>query len=616
MPSAVFETHPPANESSVIPKALEQSQTGVVDGCYSWLQWIQKLLCADSLVLYRCNTRLGKVALRKLGALPAEKSLNQVLQHLAQRSAESATLAKLDIAGDGVSSAIAIPDVVGKKDSPVQYVLVIQRDIGSSLDLQTQVKLVVWAFSVFDKFNLSTQSSGSPRKLVQWLVERLADTSSGCVYADLVKEVARRTNSDSCLLAKLEITSGSVSRASLIAVSGQPRIDTRLAASRALVTNFETAYLGKNLPLVALNQACVERTLTKQTAVTKALEQCARLSLPVCVDQTWFVVALERAITQPFCATQSKKLHDEIAAAMQISEMVQAGKLGVRAALGRRGRQWFASVGSTRVRKVCVITTFLFFLWLFFFPMEHRISAPLNVEASERHVLIAPIDGVVESIEVKAGDQVIKGQTLASLDDHELLVQQQKLQSESLQNEQSFAKALAGHDRVEVTRLKEQSSQINAELMQIALQRSKMVLVAPTDAVVLSATLDDYLGATISAGETLFSLGSIDSHRLVLNVSEYDVQDVRIGQKVGLRLSANPSRVLAAEVVAIMPLVVASAGANTVQVHAKIVEDVSLRPGMQGLGKILVGRQALGVQWVKRAGSRLFWLGWKLGLLR
>lgn len=614
MPSAAFETQTSANDSYTTPQLSELSQ--VADGCYSWLQWMQKLLHADSLVLYRCNMHSGKVALRKLSALPPEKTPGQVLQHLAQRSAESATLAKLNDVGKGAGSTIAIPNVVGVKGSPIQYVLVIERHGDSNLDLQTQVRLVVWAFSVFNKFNLTTRASESAVQLSQWVVERLADDNSGCIYAQLVKRLAERMSSDCCLLAKLDISSGRVSSASLIAVSGQPRVDARLAVSRAFVTNFEHAYLGKQIPLEVLNQPCVEPTLTQQTAVTKALEQCARLNLPVCIDQTWFVVALERTIEQPFCAVQSKKLHDEFAAAMRITQIVQASKLGVRGALVRRFRQWLVIVGSTRVRKACLMITGLFFLWFFFFPIEHRISAPLNVEASERHVLIAPIDGIVESIEVKAGDQIIKGQTLATLDDHELQIQQQKLESESLQNEQSFAKALAGHDRVEVTRLKEQSSQINAELTQIALQRNKMVLVAPTDAVVLSATLDDYLGATISAGETLFSLGSIESHRLVLNVSEYDVQYVQIGQEVGLRLSANPSHILAAEVVAIMPLVVASAGVNTVQVHAKIVEDVSLRPGMQGLGKILVGRQALGVQWLKRAGSRLFWLGWKLGLVR
>ncbi len=616
MPSAVFDSQPLVIDGFAKPKVSVSNTVASPDACHSWLHWIQKLLCANSLVLYHCNVRAEKATLRQLCALPAEIAPDNVLRHLAQRCADTASLVKIDEVGEEGGSALAIPDAIGKKGKPVHYVLVIKHRGISVLDLQTQVKLVEWAFSAFEQFANTAQPSAVAPSLAQWVVTDAQRETSSCIYTQLVSEIAQRTGSSCCLLAKLETAAGEVTSVSLLAVSGQPRIDARLAASRACVTNIERAYLGQKLPLDMLNQACVERTLITQTPVSQAIEQCARLSLPVLVENTWFVIALERTIAHPFCASQSDELLDEVSAALQVSQLVKTGLLGVRATLNRRYRQWLANMGSSRIRQLNLSVAILFVLWLFFFPMEQRISAPLNVEPSERHVLIAPVDGVVESIEVKAGDQITKGQTLATLDDHDLQLQQQKLRSQSLQNEQSYAKALAEHDRVEVTRLKEELLQISTEIIQIGVQRNKMVINAPTDAVVLSATLDDYLGATISAGETLFSLGSIDSNRLVLDVSEYDVQHVQVGQAVGLRLSANPSRVLAAEVVAIMPLVVASAGVNTVQVHAELIENESLRPGMQGLGKILVARQALGVQWSKRAASRLFWLGWKLGLLR
>ncbi|MFK8080148.1 MAG: efflux RND transporter periplasmic adaptor subunit [Granulosicoccus sp.] len=582
-----------------------------------WLVWLQSLLKAHTLILYRVDTLENQRFIKPLACLPElESSASSAYSRCAVRCAERGAAVRAVSGSQTSHCVVCLPDIasVGKG---ARHVLLIDRRTATSLDSQTQIRLVSWAFESLGSLAGGAVPARQDNPLIPWALARVVrSTALAPTFAQLMDRLVEITDSDQCHIASLRVRGGNIRSAHLVALSGQKKIDGRLPASDSLIIAVEEAYCGKSLPLPVVNQQQVAPSVTAQTPVTSASKSCARLIVPVFCSGRWYAVSFERSAAQAYGKTEQADLEQSLTSVMTLLVLSDPKVQGVNAACKRLAFHSYQNMIAHLPRAVFITSCCVLLLLFLLVPAEHRISAPLSVEASERHVLIAPVDGFVESVSVKAGDRVKKGQVLASLDDLDLKLQQQKLESEIRQTQQAYAKALAVHDRIEVTRLKEEASSLLTELAQLDLQRGRMLLVAPVDAVVLSGSWDDFLGAAVSSGDALFTLGSTSSHRLVLDVSEYDVKYVKSGQSVGIRMSADPSNVLSGTVTAIMPLAVAADGTNSVQVHAALDQPASMRPGMQGLGKVLVGRQARVMQWLRRATTRLVWLGWRLGVLK
>ena len=117
---------------------------------------------------------------------------------------------------------------------------------------------------------------------------------------------------------------------------------------------------------------------------------------------------------------------------------------------------------------------------------------------------------------------------------------------------------------------------------------------APFDAVVVSGDLTQRLGAPVSRGEVLFELAPLDAYRVVLEVDERDIADIRPGQTGELRLAALPEDPVRFVVEKITPVSEAHEGRNTFRVEARLDDaQAALRPGLEGVGKVDVERRRL-----------------------
>ena len=589
-------------------------------GHQQWLEWLQPLLSASGLVLYRLDTNSsGKLSdqasLERLSCLlesPAEAERYAIF---AMRSARTDTVVSVKSEENMQLTLCCIPDMFAGKNRRFRHVLVV-RNKSSKLDAQTQVRLVAWAFGALNSFSSVKDSSTATNALSWWMSDQTqGHSNTDRPLTQLMDRLTEITGSKRCLLASLQVKGGRVAKASLLAISGQAKVDKRLAASGALLSGIEQSFVGKVLPLDVIEENHAQPAMLEKTSIASTRLLCSRLIVPLELVDVCFAVMLERPVDMPFHDTEIQHLRNDLHTALTVAHLSDPRTMSMTAALMRNVYRMRNSIQSSVPRSAMRAVLFVAALIFMGYPAEHRISAPLNVEAAERHVLIAPVDGYVESVAVKAGDAVLEGQALATLDDQDLEMQRRKRKSEAVQNTQAYDKALASHDRVEVSRLKESAALIQTELSQLDMQHERMILKAPVDGVVLSGSWNDSLGAAVSTGDILFTLGSTNSHRLVLDVSEYDVGQVSYGQPIDIRLSADPSNVLKAEVTAIMPLAVVSAGVNSVQVHAELLQPAQLRPGMQGIGKIVTGRQMRIMQWAERIAARVVWLAWRLGVL-
>jgi len=144
-------------------------------------------------------------------------------------------------------------------------------------------------------------------------------------------------------------------------------------------------------------------------------------------------------------------------------------------------------------------------------------------------------------------------------------------------------------------------------------QLSRTRLVAPIDGVVIKGDLSQTLGAPVQRGDALLTLAPREQYRLIVEVDERDIADIRPGQTGQLALSSLPSDTLALVVERVTPVSSVRDGRNVFDVEARLTSAApELRPGLQGIAKIDAGEQSLAWIWTHRFTDwlRLAWWSW------
>lgn len=233
--------------------------------------------------------------------------------------------------------------------------------------------------------------------------------------------------------------------------------------------------------------------------------------------------------------------------------------------------------------------------------IDHRVSARTTIEGATQLAAVAPFDGFVAQALVRAGDSVRQGQVLARLDDRDLVLETARWRSERDQLLHRYQVAFAAADRGSMGVLAAQVNQVEAQLALANDKLSRVVLTAPYDGVVVTGDLSQLIGAPVEQGKLLFEVAPLEAYRVVLRVDDRDVGRLATGQRGELVLSSLPGRPMPFTVRSIIPVSTQQDGLNVFRVEARLdVDDLSrLRPGMEGVGKVVVGRANLLWVWTR-----------------
>jgi multidrug efflux pump subunit AcrA (membrane-fusion protein) len=224
---------------------------------------------------------------------------------------------------------------------------------------------------------------------------------------------------------------------------------------------------------------------------------------------------------------------------------------------------------------------------------------------------VAPVDGFVAEARTRAGDVVRRGDVLGTLDDAELRLERRRWEGRRDEVAQQHRTALALHDRTDVTTLGAQLEQAEAELALLDDQLARARLVAPFDGVVAKGDLSQALGSPVARGDVLFEIASLEGYRIILEVDERDIASVSLGQHGRLTLSSLEGQVMPLVVSRVTPVATAADGRNFFRVEAALAAPSdALRPGMQGVAKIAVGRRSLLWIWTHRLVDWLRLAAW------
>jgi biotin carboxyl carrier protein len=253
------------------------------------------------------------------------------------------------------------------------------------------------------------------------------------------------------------------------------------------------------------------------------------------------------------------------------------------------------------VYKLAAVSLLLVAALLFLVQADFRITAKTVIEGLVQRAAVAPFDGFIAQAPVRAGDHVKAGQLVAGLDNRDLLLEKARLDSEVAQNVRKYREALVKHDRAVASVSAAQLDQAEAELALVTEKLQRADIKAPFDGIVVSGDLSQKLGAPVEQGNVLFEITPLDAYRIILKVDERDISYIQPGQTGLMTLTGLTNDKLAFNVKKVTPVAVAEDGMNYFRVEAELVgEKPILRPGMEGVGKILVGEDSIWRIWTRR----------------
>lgn len=270
------------------------------------------------------------------------------------------------------------------------------------------------------------------------------------------------------------------------------------------------------------------------------------------------------------------------------------GPVGSAVALQATAREslvhrWSRTMRESR-RSRPVATTLLaalLFLIVLLLPVPDPVAARVQLEPLRRRFVAAPFDTRLAATLVAPGDVVTAGQTLARLDEKELLGELDQLAAAIHKSATERDGHLSQHepglaelDRLEMQRLTARHDLVEKRLRQLE-------VIAPIAGIVVAGDLDQSLGAPFKTGDVLFEIAPVDKLRAELLVVEADRALVRDGQLVDVHLDSLSAESFEGRILRIRPRAEERSDEYGFVAELELTDAAGrLRPGMHGLAQI------------------------------
>lgn len=581
-----------------------------------WLQWQCQMLAGvqRGVVFLISRSRTG--ALDRAGVWPDGQQDSRALRNTAARAvAERRSVIKkaLDEIGNGTE----VLDFVGHplmQDGKVIGAVGLALDVLSEAQRRAVLQLLNWGTGWLDvTLEQATLHTWAGATLANEAIHRLAeDYPLPIVGHELCNLLADRLD---CARVAIGLADGL--QVHLLAISHQIRFDRRMNGISGIESAMEEC-ADQAVPIaLPLDNGRERRVAHAHAQLLRSHGNTAICSIPLAMgEHTVAVLTLIREGGKPFddadidaLVTMASRLAPVVALKRRESRSgVSKTMLGVGKRLGQ-------VVGGGHVRsKLIVAFALAVVAGLLFIDIDMKVTARSTIEGELQQVIAAPFGGYLLNANVRAGDQVVEGQVLAEIDDRELLLEQEKLVSERDKQRREYQEALAGRERAKVSVIRAQIEQTEARLGLIEDKLDRTSLNAPFSGTVVSGDLSRSLGAPLERGQPLFELVPDGGYRVNMQVDEFDVAMLETGHRASLRLAGLPNQPLDVEVSRIVPIADPADGGSQYRVEGEILDPPNdLRPGMQGVAKVVVGKGSVLWVWTRGLVQRLQLWAWSFG---
>ncbi len=208
-----------------------------------------------------------------------------------------------------------------------------------------------------------------------------------------------------------------------------------------------------------------------------------------------------------------------------------------------------------------------------------------SLEARSQATVTARASGIIKRVYFDVGSVVRAGQPLAELDSERtrLTLSQAQAQMNKLEANYRRAQQLVKDQMVsanDVDEIRFNLANARAQYQAARLELSYAVVTAPISGVVSNRPAQIKQGNLVQFGQDVATI--VDTARLeaTLNVPEREIETMKVGQPVQLKVDALPGRAFTGVVDRIAPVV--DAGSGTFRVICSFASEGSLQPGMFG----------------------------------
>jgi len=263
-------------------------------------------------------------------------------------------------------------------------------------------------------------------------------------------------------------------------------------------------------------------------------------------------------------------------------------------------------------RKLAVSIAAILTVFLSFASGEYRVTSPAVLEGLVQRTVAAPFQGYIASQAARAGEIVQAGQLLATMDNRDLALERLRWSTTRRQYLAEYDQALAARERSEANIVRAQIEQADAQIAMLDEQLERTRITAPFDGFIVSGDLSQSVGTTVDRGQELFRIAPLDAYRVILEVDESNIDDIRPGLEGALRTASVPDAPLYYVVERVTSIAEQSEGRNFFRVEATLRERSDfLRPGMSGIAKTSVDERLLVRIWTAGAIDWLRLRLWK-----
>ncbi len=328
------------------------------------------------------------------------------------------------------------------------------------------------------------------------------------------------------------------------------------------------------------------------------------------------VLTLERPLEQPFTLEEAEalRLTGDLCGARLLDLHETDRWFGARwAASWRRGLGVLIGPKHTWA-KALAIGVLAFVLFLTFAHGNNTAEGTFVFEAIDRQVLPAQFTGQLEVIYVEPGQHVDAGQALAKIDTAQLRLERSVKDAECEGYKKQADAALRDGKTAEALIHDKQVESIEAEIAVLDHQIAQATIRSPINGVVVSEDIKRRIGigGPVETGDVLFEVAPLQKLHADIFVPEERIADVQPGQTGKLAAASDPTKHADFEVERIHPVAEVIDQKNVFKVRVKLGStEPWMRPGMEGVGKIYVGRAPYGKLWTRQLVNwirmRLWW---------
>lgn len=249
-------------------------------------------------------------------------------------------------------------------------------------------------------------------------------------------------------------------------------------------------------------------------------------------------------------------------------------------------------------------------------PLPMRVDGDAVVTPLSRVQVQPEFEGVVGKVYVHEGEAVTRGQVLAEMEAWNyrsaLAGSEARYQTALLQ----MNRALMANDGSEAGLRRVDADYWKAEVDRARELLAKAQLRAPIDGVVATPHVENLAGRRLQYGESFAEV--VDTSSVVVDVAIDDSEAglLKEGSRAVVKLNSYPLRTFRGNVVLVSPKGQQEGESRVFFARVLVPNpDEAIRTGMQGRGKVLVGRHAAGYVLFRRPAQWLYsrmwaWIGW------